>query len=633
MNQERPGGEGKTRVSGKVPVNDTARMVFHPLNIVAEVRKGTNLLDAIRDAGIWCESVCGGKGECGKCRVIINKGIFCPLEGSRKHISTKDIHEGYVLACEVRVKGDMEITIPLESRIRKPKILLEGVSRTNEFSPAMHRYRVERVSAGQYPFPGGSLLLAGYTGSRPVIPDSKYQEIVSGTPPLSVLVTTSPGHPEVIRVDQGDTARAMYGLALDLGTTTIAALLVDLSLGKVVGSETGLNRQITYGEELITRISYAREPDGGKKLQEAAAESINTVIRDLCDGCRIETTDIVEACVGSNTVMNYLLVGRDPSELELVGTRVNRKPPFIRASRLGLDINQSGYIWCLPAVSRFLGGDVIGDLLAVKMHEQEDLALLVDLGTNGEIVFGNRDWLSSASCAAGPAFEGMGISSGMRAMEGAIDHVSIDRNTCRAHWTVLGQRRPLGICGSGIIDATLAMFRSGILDFAGKLVEGKPFVREGLGGLEYLVAEAKDTIHGRDIVIRQKDLDYFMDSKAALCGGIAVLMKKHHIGVQDVRHVYLAGAFGSFTDMDNAVDLGILPRFPRAEFHMIGNGSLAGAYAALVSVTARERAVELAAMMDYIDLLTDMDFIDEYTAALYIPGKEELFPKREVDDD
>jgi uncharacterized 2Fe-2S/4Fe-4S cluster protein (DUF4445 family) len=624
--------DGESPLPRKVPMSRDARVIFHPLNIVATVRKGTNLLDAIRDAGIWCESICGGKGECGKCRVIIKKGVYSPKQGSRKHISEKDIRDGYVLACEVRVEGDMEITIPLESRIKKPKILSDSLFPREEFSPAVRRYQVDRSTADLYPFPGGSLVLTGYAGSRPRIAGQLYGEIQSCKSPVSVLVTLSPGYPEVIRVDPGTDTPAYYGLALDVGTTTLAAALVDLTTGDVMATGSGLNRQITYGEELITRISYAREPAGRKNLQEAVVESINAVIKDLAARCRIATADIVEACVGSNTVMNYLLLGRDPSDLELVGTRVNRKPSPVRAELLGLDMLPGGCVWCIPSVSRFLGGDVIGDLIAARVHEQPGLSLVIDLGTNGEVVFGNQDWFSSASCAAGPAFEGAGISSGMRAMEGAIDHVTIDRKTLKACYTVLGKGRPRGICGSGIIDATLAMFQAGLMDFAGKLVEGRPFIRAGPEGLEYPLAEGGDTAHGRDIVITQKDLDYFMDSKAALCGGIAVLMKKHHIGVGDVKHVYLAGAFGAFTDMENAVNLGILPRFPRAEFHMIGNGSLAGAYATLTSVAARRVAEKLAAMMDYIDLLTDTDFIEEYTAALYIPGKQELFPKKLNDD-
>jgi uncharacterized 2Fe-2S/4Fe-4S cluster protein (DUF4445 family) len=609
-------------------MNSEARLIFHPLNIVANVRKGTNLLVAIREAGIWCESICGGKGECGKCRVVINKGAYSTGGGSLKHITEEDLTKGYALACEVSVEGDMEVTIPLESRIRKPKILSEGLLSFDVFLPGVQRYLVNRRTQGLYPFPGGSLALTGYNGPRPHVSDRLFKEILSSPSPVSVLVTRSPGYPEVIRVDPGNVGPAWYGVALDLGTTTLAAALVDLRTGVVVATGTGLNRQITYGEELITRISFAREPGGGIRLQEAAVESINTLIRDLVSRCGIATRDIVEVCIGSNTVMNYLLLGKDPCELELVGTRVSRKPACIRAELLSLDILPGGYVWCIPSVSRFLGGDVIGDLIAARIHEQPDLSLLIDLGTNGEVVFGDRDWLSSASCAAGPAFEGAGISSGMRAMEGAIDHVTIEPISLKAHYTVVGRGRPRGICGSGIIDAALAMFQAGLLDFSGKLVEGKPFIRSGPDGLEYLIVEGGGTAHGRDIVITQKDLDYFMDSKAALCGGIAVLMRKHHIGVEDVRHVYLTGAFGAFTDMGNAVDLGILPRFPNAEFHMIGNGSLAGAFAMLTSVPARVVAERLAAMMEYIDLLTDTDFIEEYTSALYIPGKQELFPEK-----
>jgi uncharacterized 2Fe-2S/4Fe-4S cluster protein (DUF4445 family) len=263
------------------------------------------------------------------------------------------------------------------------------------------------------------------------------------------------------------------------------------------------------------------------------------------------------------------------------------------------------------------------------MHKSGELSLLIDLGTNGEIVCGCHDWLSSVSCASGPAFEGSGIQSGMRAMRGAIDHVRIDPATKDAMCTVIGNVLPRGICGSGIIDTAAEMVSAGVLDFSGKLLDRARNVRPGTEGLEFVLVPSEKTGIQRDIVITQHDIDYLMDSKAAVCGAIAVLLKKYRLTVSDIRHVYLAGAFGAFASVENAIRFGIIPGFPNAEFHPIGNGSVAGAYLVLVNRRARDDAREIAQKMVYIDLLVDIDFIEEYSAALYIPGRPELFPDLE----
>jgi uncharacterized 2Fe-2S/4Fe-4S cluster protein (DUF4445 family) len=387
-----------------------------------------------------------------------------------------------------------------------------------------------------------------------------------------------------------------------------------------------LNRQITFGEELVTRMSAIKDKGGQERLQKAATGSINAVIDRLTTDPQIKAPAIHDVCIAGNTVMMYLLTGRDPSVLELANTPVPREPIIVRARNLGLSVNPDAYIYCLPNVSRFVGGDAVGDIIAAGMHLSGDLSLLIDLGTNGELVFGNKDWLASASCASGPAFEGAGITSGMRAMRGAVDHVSIDPETARVSWTTIGNERPRGICGSGIIDAAAEMVRSGILDFTGHLVEGKPGVRKGSDGPEFVLVPKENTATGRDIIITPQDMAYLMDSKAAVCGAIGVLMKKYRISVADVRHVFLAGAFGAYADMQNVVGFGIIPRFLNAAFHPIGNGSLSGACAALRSLTRRHEAESVARKMVYIDLLTDSDFIEEYSAAIYIPGKKEYFP-------
>jgi uncharacterized 2Fe-2S/4Fe-4S cluster protein (DUF4445 family) len=452
---------------------------------------------------------------------------------------------------------------------------------------------------------------------------------------LTVTITRSTGYPEVMKIETGDTTGNNYGLALDLGTTTVVGILVNLLTGEACAEASALNRQITCGEELLTRIAAAKRPGGRARLQLAATESINAVITKLLSSAGLEPDAINDVCIAGNTVMHYLLLGYDPGILEIANADIPRAPTVVKARTLGLNTHGDACVWCLPDVSRFIGGDAVGDTIASGICTSHELSLVVDLGTNGEVILGNAEWMASVSCASGPAFEGAGIASGLRAMKGAIDHVTIDPASGNVGWTTIGNERPKGICGSGIIDAAAAMVGAGILDFTGKLVDGKPGVRQRRdhetgtvdAGPEFVLVKKEETATGRDIVITRDDLAYLMDSKAAVCGSIGVLLKKYRIHVGDVRHVYLAGAFGAYADTAKIVKFGIIPDFFQAEFHQIGNGSLSGAAAALVSRARRQDARKVARKMVYIDLLVDADFIEEYSSALHIPGKPEYFPR------
>ena len=608
-------------------MTETVRVVFHPLNTVIDVPKGSSVLEAIRLAVIQFESICGGKGECGKCKVIFLKGS-CTAESaeSRGKLSDDEISRNYCLACRTFITGNCEFIIPVESRIEAPKILLQTRCGEDPLIPSAKKYMTVGGYEAMSPSGQRSVRLGGYTGRRPRMSKQLHERLVSSDGLLTVTISISPGYPEIIGIDEGDTTDRNFGIAIDLGTTTVVGLLVDLVTGKVHASASVLNRQITFGEELITRIAAVKDKGGKERLQKAAIDSINEVIDHMVAEIPVSASEVNDVCVAGNTVMIYLMSGRDPSALELVNADVPRQPVVMRAQDLGLPVNPHAYVYCLPNVSRFVGGDAVGDVVISGMHRTSDLSLLVDLGTNGEVIFGNKDWLASASCASGPAFEGGGISSGIRAMRGAIEHVSIDPATARVSWTTIGSKRPKGVCGSGIIDAVAGMVRSGILDFTGKIVEGKPGVLPGDDGPEFVLVGKEDTATGRDIVITRQDMAYLMDSKAAVLGAIGVLMKKYRISVGDVRHVYLAGAFGAYADLDNVVTFGILPRFFNAEYHPIGNGSLSGACAALLSQERRLEAESVAKKMAYIDLLVDSDFIEEYSAAIYIPGKKEYFP-------
>jgi uncharacterized 2Fe-2S/4Fe-4S cluster protein (DUF4445 family) len=619
-------------MSGPIPV------LFHPMEKSAMVPVNATVLDAIRAAGIPIESICGGKGECNKCRVIHLQGdCDAGSPGALKGLTPEEISRHYCRSCQTHVYGPCEFIIPVESRIDSPKILLAYTGEPGELSPSVTKHALVTAPAGHEPSGPRSLKLADYAGPRPHMTREQHDRMAASTGPLTVTITRSAGYPDVMKIEPGDTTGKNFGLAIDLGTTTVVGILVDLLTGGTCAQASALNRQITYGEELLTRIAAARRPGGKARLQLAATESINAVIGQLVLAAQIGPDEINDVCIAGNTVMHYLLMGYDAGILEIANAEIPRTPTVVKARALGLQVHGDACVWCLPDVSRFIGGDAVGDTVASGMHASHELSLVVDLGTNGEVILGNAEWMASVSCASGPAFEGGGISSGLRAMKGAIDHVTIDPGSGNVSWTTIGNERPKGICGSGIIDAAAAMAGAGILDFTGRLVEGMPGVRRCAGngavggtgdpGLEFVLVGKDRTATGRDIVISRDDLAYLMDSKAAACGSIGVLLKKYRVSVADVRHVYLAGAFGAYADTAKIVKFGIIPDFFHATFHQIGNGSLSGAAETLLSRKKRQDARDVAQKMVYIDLLVDADFIEEYASALYIPGRPEFFPR------
>lgn len=605
------------------------KIIFNPMDKLVEVEQGTLLIDAIREAGIRIRSICGGEGECGTCKVILNKGEVSDVSTKyEKWLSPQQISEGYRLACQIRVQSDCEFTIPVESRITSPKILISTEMAIDQLDPASKKYLVSLLPTKDYE--QGSIRLHGYSGPRPSVSEDFYEKLLLMKEPMTATLSTIKTPPEIINIEPGDKTRSNYGLAIDVGTTTIVVLLVDLTTGEILGKAAGLNGQITYGETLLTRIAFSRKAKNGlQELQQTVVKSINDLVDRLTSKAGIKSEEITSVSAGGNTVMNHLLAGIDVDYLWYVDAndKVPRAPIINKAKALGLHVNPEAYIYCLPNVSRFLGGDAVGDVVASGMYDSDEISLLVDMGTNGEIIFGSKNWLVSCSVASGPAFEGGGVRFGMRAMRGGIEHVKIDPENFKAEYTVIGNTAPRGICGSGIIDAAAEMFSVGILDFAGKIVKGRtPLVRMGRDGLEYVIVPADKTAINRDIVITQRDMDYIMDSKGAVCGGILVLMRKFKLSIYDVKNFYLAGAFGAYTDLRNATKLGIFPEFPNAKVRPIGNGSLSGAYATLLSTKKRDEANIIAQNMLYIDLLADVMFAETYSECIYIPGPKELFP-------
>ncbi len=607
-----------------------ATVIFQPYGRRIEVQVGTNILEAARTAGINIRSICGGKGNCGKCKVVVRKGDVDFRYNPEELLLTKEeLDEGYVLACQTRVLSDCEIFIPPETRIEGQRIQTDARIPNVEPDPFIEKIfvspRVIELGVGE--------VLRKSLGTTDISVPEHVQAKISSYPDCcesgGTLILYKYKQPELLDIEEGDTRDRIYGLAVDIGTTKIVAYLVDLNTGRILGSASEYNGQLVYGEDLVSRISYTMEREGGlAMLQRAAIGTINNLIKRLCSGYRVKSSEIYDVCVAGNTVMTYLFVGEDPSPLLQTDVEVPRDPFILEAGKLELDVNPYAKIYCLPCVSRFLGGDAIGDVLLSGMYDSTEISLLVDIGTNVEVVLGSKGWFLSTTAAAGPAFEGWGIRFGIRSVEGAIDRVRIDPKTLRAEYTVIGGVKPKGICGSGLIDLLSELFRHGIIDSLGKINKNikSPYIRKGYDGYEYIVVPKEETEIGKDIVITEKDIANLIDSKSAACAAIAVLLKKMRLSVEDVTRVYICGAFGSYMDPNSATAIGLLPEFPNAKIIYLGNGSVAGAYLSLISRRHRRKAEEIARLMAYFDLLKDADFMDEYLAGFVLPGKKELFP-------
>lgn len=590
-------------------------VTFQPYGKRVRAPAGVTILEAARRAGIEVRSICGGKGSCGKCKVVVRRGeveFARPEEG--RLLSEEELNEGYVLACLTRCLTDCEVFVPPETRMERQRMQAEAlIPRRVHVRPVVAKIFLRDPSE-----------VSKLVGFRDV--DAAYERCVGG---CTVVTWEFGGASEVLEVEEGDTRDRLLGLAVDIGTTKVVAYLVDLRSGKVIATGSEYNAQLIYGEDVISRVSFALDHEDGLDLvQRAAVETINKLVGELVRKVGARPEDVYDVCVAGNTVMTYLFVKKDPSPLLKTGVEIPRESYLLRSRELGLRVNPAARVYCLPCAGRFLGGDVVGDILASGMHRSSEFSLLVDIGTNAEVVLGGEGWLLATTAPAGPAFEGWGIRFGMRAVEGAIERVRIDPETLKARYTVIGGVKPKGICGSGLIDLLAEMFRHRIIDTLGKINRriSSPYIREGEDGYEYVVVPREETSIGRDIVITERDIANLIDSKSSVCAAVSVLLKKMRLSVRDVSRVYVCGAFGRYLDLDSAVAIGLIPEFPNAEVEYIGNGSVAGAYLSLVSAEYREEAEEIAKLIAYYDLMKDADFMDEYTAGFVLPGKKELFP-------
>ena len=634
----------------------TVQIVFQPSGRRGEIEAGKSVLEAARTLGVGIEAACGGARVCGKCRVIVETGRFEKLnltsaadhvspvgDVEKKFLTAEELSRGYRLACNAFLSGDLVVTVPEESRSAKQVILEKGRERKIELRPAVKNITVTLAPATLSDFRDDARRLLdaleketelhGLTVDFPVL--RNLPEILRKND--WQVTATIWQDKEVIRVTPGE-RKTSLGVAIDIGTTTLAAFLCDLTTGEVLAKASRMNPQIGYGEDVLARISYAAsEPDGRKKLQDAIIEAINALTADMAEKAGVVADDVDEMVLVYNTAMHHLALGLDP---RYVGRApfapAVREPLDVKARDLGIKINPAGNIHSLPVEAGFVGADNVAVLLAEEPYNSDTVKLIIDIGTNGEIDLGNKKRLLSTSCATGPALEGAQIAFGMRAAPGAIERVKIDPVTYEPRYKVIGQDEwyptvqkvgAQGICGSGVIDAIAAMHRAGVISKAGR-IDAKlntPRVRRGESGkLEYVLAWAKETAIGKDIVITQADIRAVQLAKAALYVGAQYLMERY--GVDHVDEVILAGAFGSYIDKESAMAIGMFPDCDLSRVHAVGNAAGDGARIALLNVEKRREAATVARQVEFIETAAEPDFQKKFMDAIAIPHAKDKFP-------
>jgi uncharacterized 2Fe-2S/4Fe-4S cluster protein (DUF4445 family) len=602
-------------------------------------------------AGVHINASCGGMGVCGTCKVKIENGSVesTPTE----KITEEEYSHGIRQACQSRILTDLTVTIPVESRLDRAIQARErkkssGVSAIGwKFSPPLTKYFLElppptlednvsdlfRLKRGLKQYYNLDDLPIGFEVIRKlpgVLRENNWKATVTTLIVSARPRTKEKNTPIIINVEAGDTRNKHYALAVDVGTTTVCAQILDLNRGKILADTITFNKQLSYGSDVITRIAYCQKPGGLTKLQEMVVSSINEVIDELIAHSRIDREDIGHITVAGNTTMTQILLGLDPKYLRLTPyTPTANFLPLVKAKTLGIKVADYVRVYTFPSISSYVGGDVVSGVIAAGMHQRKKLTFYMDIGTNGEIVIGNSDWMVTASCSAGPAFEGGGIKHGMVAMDGAIQDFSLDRGTLEPTIKTIGSARPKGICGSGLINAVADLLEYGVISQNGKfnINLSSRRIRQGTDGYEYVMAWASETQTEQDIVITEVDIDNLIRAKAAMYAGCHTLSRSVNINCGNFEQVVIAGNFGNSLNIEKAITIGLLPDIPRDRFVFIGNGSLSGARLVNFSTDMLDDARKVAQMMTNIELSENSDFTNNYIAALFLPHTDEkAFP-------
>jgi uncharacterized 2Fe-2S/4Fe-4S cluster protein (DUF4445 family) len=631
--------------------NHQAIVVFKPSGKVVKVEVGTLLSDAAIEAGIPFNLPCGGQGRCGRCRVQVEHGAVSHRGGARLTQTERD--QGWALGCQAVIKGDAIVVVPeqeaVETAFVTKAVGAERIALAAEFGgvldPSVRRFHleIEPPSLEDQTTDWDRLV-------RALSLQHGVQEVTAELPMLrtmardlreaewNVTAMVDMGDPEVnscfkprlIDLLPGDQTGRCYGVAIDIGTTSNVVYLVDLVSGRVIDRASAYSGQIQAGEDVISRIIFAQKGDGLTRLQRMVLKTLNGLIEDLTARNQIAPRQIGKAVVAGNTTMIQLFLALDPKYIrEMPFIPTIGQPMPVTADLVGLNINPQATVDCLPMVGAYVGADITAGILAAGIHETDALTLFIDVGTNGEIVLGNRDWLITCACSAGPAFEGSGVRHGMRATAGAIEEIWIDPRTHSPTYETIGALPARGICGSGMIGLLAEMFVTGVVDKAGKIQRDLPTprVRVGDHGGEYVVAWAQQSGTGTDVVINEVDIENLLRTKGAIYAGFSVLLKSVGLELTDIEQVLIAGAFGQYINIEKAIQIGLLPDLPWDRFRYLGNTSALGAFYSLVSRPMRREVIEIAKKMTYLELSADNRFYDQFMSALFLPHTDtESFP-------
>jgi uncharacterized 2Fe-2S/4Fe-4S cluster protein (DUF4445 family) len=609
------------------------RVTFEPEGKTLHVPAGTSVYEATGEAGIIINSPCGGAGVCGNCKVLIIRGDY-EQQGSDRFITEEQLEKGHVLACRTRIMSDVVIEIPLSSRLFEQKILTEGIETKLKLSPNVQKVyiQVDEPSLEDQRSDLDRIWDAlGLGNPGPKIPVDVLRRLPVKLRKGEYGTTVVLNGEEIIGLETGDKADLNYGVAFDIGTTTVVGYLMDLNSGKQLAVASQTNPQTSYGDDVISRIQHTiTNKDGLEDLHERIILCLNDIVDDLVDQTGIEKKFIYEVTTTGNTTMNHLFLKIDPQNLALHPyVSVVRSNLDIRASHLGMHINRYGKAYTMPNIGGFVGGDTVAVILASGLHKSEELKFALDIGTNGELVMGNRDRLVSCSTAAGPAFEGARITYGMRASDGAVEKVIFTDHTVEIN--TIGNAKAIGLCGTGLIDAVAELRKVGVINRSGKLmkpdelsesvpgvVRERVFVHEKWGPSFILVPEGESKT-GEHILLTQKDVRETQLAKGAICAGYELLKQVLGVEDEDITEVLLAGAFGNYIRRHQAKLIGLLPDIPTEKIKFIGNAAGAGAKMVLLTKELRNEACDISQNTEYIELAVRQDFQRVFADSMFFP--------------
>ncbi|MDM8537857.1 ASKHA domain-containing protein [Desulfobacterales bacterium HSG17] len=632
------------------------KVLFLPHNKTIEVQNGENLIRAAMEAGVHINASCGGEGVCGKCRVIIEQGDV--KEGVSERLKSEDLEKGYRLACKSLINQDVTIRIPVESTIDISVLNMQSTPRRTAkikdfnfndlkeqglFAPPIEKKYLELPEPdAQDHLPDVTRLVSflklNHDEHRLVVELPVIRKLPDILRKNNFKVTATLARPvqegrktHIINVEPGDTSDRNYAIAIDIGTTTVYGQLIDLASGEVLAENGDFNGQISYGEDVISRIVFAEKGNGLEKLHQVIIGTINNIIKKLVKRASVDLDEISGMTLAGNTTMTQLFLEVNPKYI--------RRSPYVPAStlyppvkavNLGIEVGDHVNALVYPQISSYVGGDIVAGVMGSGLYRTEELTLFMDIGTNAEIVVGNKDWMACAACSAGPAFEGGGIEFGMRAAKGAIEDFSIDPVSLEPMNITIGNVRPKGICGSGLIIIAATLFEMGIIDNSGKFNHNlnTKRIREKDGIWEYVLAWEEDSQIDRDVVLTEIDIENLIRAKGAMYSGCQTLLEEVGLTINDLDRIFLAGGFGSYVDLEKAMVIGLLPEMDVEKITFIGNASLLGARMNALTNRLRKDVVEVTKMMTNFELSETPSYMDHYIASLFLPHTDlQMFPK------